>query len=80
MDEQALADALNKGKLAGAGIDVLSTEPPAPDNPLLSAKNIFITPHIAWASYETRVRLMEILKENIRGFVEGRPVNVVNMG
>lgn len=78
VDEQALADALNKGKLAGAGIDVLSTEPPAPDNPLLSAKNIFITPHIAWASYETRVRLMEILKENIRGFMEGRSVNVVN--
>ena len=79
VDEQALADALNKGKLAGAGIDVLSTEPPAPDNPLLSAKNIFITPHIAWASYETRVRLMGILKENIRGFIEGKPVNVVNM-
>ena len=78
LDEQAVADALNRGKLAGAGIDVLSTEPPAPDNPLLSAKNIFITPHIAWASYETRVRLMEILKENIRGFVEGHPVNIVN--
>ena len=79
LDERAVADALNRGQLAGAGIDVLSTEPPAPDNPLLSAKNVFITPHIAWASYETRVRLMEILKENIRGFIEGKPVNIVNM-
>ena len=78
LDEQAVADALNRGKLAGAGVDVLSTEPPRADNPLLSAKNIFITPHIAWASYETRVRLMDILKENIRGFVEGHPVNIVN--
>ena len=79
LDERAVADALASGKLAGAGVDVLSVEPPTPDNPLLSAKNIFITPHIAWASYETRVRLMEILEENIRSFIDGHPVNIVNM-
>ena len=74
----ALADALNEGRLAGAGLDVLTTEPPAGDNPLLHAKNCLITPHIAWAGYETRARLMSILKENFAAFAEGTPIHVVN--
>ena len=78
IDEQALAQALNTGKLAGAGVDVLSTEPPAADNPLLSCEKCMITPHIAWAGFETRKRLIEILTDNIRGFVSGAPRNVVN--
>ncbi|HPP68083.1 MAG TPA: D-2-hydroxyacid dehydrogenase [Clostridiales bacterium] len=79
IDEQAQADALNSGHLAGAGLDVLSTEPPSKDNPLLTAQNCFITPHIAWAGRETRARLLSILNENIKAFVNGKPQNVVNM-
>lgn len=79
VEEQALADALNAGRIAGAGLDVLAEEPPKADNPLLTAKNCFITPHIAWAPTETRQRLMDIFTENIRGFVTGKPINVVNM-
>ena len=78
LDEKAVADALNCGKLSGVGVDVLSTEPPQADNPLLTAKNCVITPHIAWAGFETRERLMKILKENFEAFLSGSPINVVN--
>ncbi len=77
-NEQDIKDALINGDIAGYGTDVLSTEPPAPDNPLLSAPNCLITPHIAWAAYDTRLRLMGILEENIKGYLSDAPVNVVN--
>ena len=78
IDEAALADALCKGTLAGAGLDVLSAEPPSPDNPLLAAPRCAITPHIAWASIEARKRLMQIAAENIKAFLSGKPTNVVS--
>ncbi len=78
IDEEALKEALDSGKLSGAGVDVLSVEPPVPENPLFHTKNIYITPHIAWASYDTRVRLMQILEQNVKAFCDGAPVNVVN--
>ena len=75
--EQDLADALNEERIAGAGLDVLSVEPPPVSNPLLAAKNCLITPHIAWASRAARQRLIEATSENVRGFVDGSPQNVV---
>jgi glycerate dehydrogenase len=76
--EQDLADALNRGHLAGAAIDVLSVEPPPADNPLLHARNCIVTPHIAWATREARTRLLDTAVANLRAFLEGHPVNVVN--
>ncbi len=77
VDPQALADALNDGTIAGAGIDVMASEPPDPADPLLSAKNCYITPHIAWATRESRRRLIETAVDNVRAFVEGTPQHVV---
>jgi len=77
INEQDLADALNSGLIAAACLDVLSTEPPLPDNPLISACNCFITPHIAWATIEARKRLMNITVDNLRLYISGNPQNVV---
>jgi glycerate dehydrogenase len=76
--EQDLADALRDGTIAGAAADVLSTEPPAADNPLLTAPHCLITPHIAWAARASRQRLMDAVAENVRAFLKGVPANVVN--
>ena len=77
VNEQDLADALNEGRIAAAGLDVLSVEPAAEGNPLLSARNCFITPHIAWATKEARIRLMNIAVHNLRSYQEGKVVNNV---
>ncbi len=78
INEADLDKALNEGIIAGAGLDVLSTEPPKPENPMLNNKKCFITPHIAWASFEARTRLMAIFRSNVEAFLNGNPVNVVN--
>ncbi len=78
VDETALADALNAGRIAGAGLDVLSAEPPLASNPLLTAKNCCITPHIGWATRAARQRLLYTAVDNVRAFLAGKPQNVVN--
>ena len=78
IDEEALANALNQGKIAGAGLDVLTCEPPKADNPLIHAKNCIITPHMAWASVEARVRLLHATEDNVRAFLQNSPINKVN--
>jgi len=78
VDEAALAAALNAGRIAGAGLDVLQTEPPPADHPLLHARNCWITPHIAWATQSARQRLLSIVVDNVRAFLAGHPQNVVS--
>jgi glycerate dehydrogenase len=78
VDERALADALNSGAIAGAGLDVLNHEPPSDECPLLTATNCYITPHIAWATLEARRRLITTAFQNAEAFLRGKPINVVN--
>jgi len=76
--ERDLADALEKGVIAGAALDVLCAEPMVKECPLLGARNVIITPHIAWAPLDTRIRLLGVVRENIRAWIAGKPVNKVN--
>lgn len=78
VDDQAVADALAKGAIAAYCADVVTEEPPRPDNPLLHQPNAFITPHIAWASMEARVRLLKVAIDNVRSFLNGQPQNVIS--
>ena len=78
VNEQNLADALNQEKIAGAGLDVLVSEPMSPETPLKSAKNCLITPHIAWSAVETRERLLQIVSDNLKAYLSGTPMNQVN--
>jgi glycerate dehydrogenase len=78
VDNDALADALNAGTIAGAGLDVLDVEPPPMSNPLMTAQNCYITPHISWATHSARARLLGTVAENIKAWMAGKPINVVN--
>ena len=78
VDEQAVAEALASRALGAYGADVMETEPPVADTPLLAAPNAFLTPHIAWATREARLRLMDTCADNLRAFLDGKPQNVVN--
>ena len=78
VDEQALAEALNEGRLGGVGLDVIGEEPPTEDQPLFHAKNCYVTPHIGWATLTARRRLLETTVDNVAAFVAGQPQNVVN--
>ena len=78
IEEEALTEALNRGQIRGAGIDVLDIEPMRPHHPYLTAKNCYITPHVAWGSIEARTRLVDLVAENLRAFEKGEPINVVN--
>ena len=78
IDEPALIAALKAGRIAGAGLDVQETEPPAEDNPLYTMENVILTPHMGWKGYETRQRLLSIIREDVQGFFDGTPVNVVS--
>ena len=77
LNEQDVADALNQGVIAAAGVDVLTKEQPLPSCPLLSARNCFITPHIAWATVQARIRLLDIAAQNVKAYKEGKPINVI---
>lgn len=78
INEMDMRDALECGKVAAAGLDVVSVEPIKEDNPLLGAKNVIITPHIAWAAKEARQRLLNITEDNVKAYIDGAPINVVN--
>ena len=78
INENDLAEALKSGTILAAGLDVLCQEPPAPDNPLFDCENCFISPHVSWASKEARIRLHNIALENLKAFIDGNPINVVN--
>jgi glycerate dehydrogenase len=79
VDDQAVALALSKGRLSAFCADVLTEEPPSTENPLLKQPNAFITPHIAWASREARIRLIQVATDNVRAFLDGKPQNVVTI-
>ena len=78
VNESDVAEALKSGHLGAYGTDVMCQEPPEADNPLFSAPNVFVTPHIAWATFEARTRLMQIAVNNVKAFIDGQPINVVN--